>query len=306
MVEVVVSPDEAAIAGTAGRQRGRITTAQLAQAGLGPGGASKRAKKGKLHRKHRAVYSLGHDAAAPWAAQTAARLAAGDDAVIGYRSGLEVWGALPPQPGRRVDVIVPTPRSNRDGITVHRTRRLERRDVTRRHDLAVTTPERTLLDAAEQLDLRELEHALNELLAKGLTTAKRIAELLDRSPGRRGARTLRAFLDPDDGFTRNDAERLLRKLMPSTGLRRVRYNARIGPYYVDAHIPSHHLAIEVDGFHPHHTPGNFAADLERQNDLKINYGTELIRFAYRTLRDHPQKVVADIARATPSPGTSRA
>ena len=252
------------------------------------------------------MYAVGHDAKAPWAAHTAAFLAAGDDAVIGYRSALEVWGALPPRPSGPVDVIVTTARANRDGINVHRTRRLDPRDVTRRYDLPVTRPERALLDSAEQVDHRELEVALNELLAKGLTTTARIAELLDRSPGRKGARRLRALINPDDGYTRNRAERLLKKLMPHTGLTRVKYNARVGPYKVDAYIPTHGVAIEIDGFHPHNTPANFAADLERQNDLKVNYGIDVLRFAYRTIRDHPQKVVAEIARATPSPGTTRA
>jgi very-short-patch-repair endonuclease len=93
--------------------------------------------------------------------------------------------------------------------------------------------------------------------------------------------------------------------MPHTGLKGVRYNAAIGRYKVDAHIPGHNLAIEIDGFSPHYTPATFAADRERENDLKINHRTELLHFAYRTLRDAPERVVADIARAT-SPGTTRA
>ena len=299
-------PDDTLIAAHARRQRGRVTLDQLRAAGLGKRGASERAKEGRLHRQHRAVYAVGHDAKAAWADHHAAHLAAGEDSVLGYRSGLEIWGALPPKPGRAVDVVVTSPRRNREGITVHRTRRLPPEDVTRRHNLPVTSPERALLDAAEQVDPRELEHALNELLAKGLTTAQRIAAHLERSPGRRGARTLKALLNPDDGYTRNMAERLLRQLMPHTGLKGVRYNAAVGPYKLDAHIPSHGIGIEIDGFTPHNTPRNFAAGLERQNDLKLTYGIELLRFAYRTLRDHPERVVADIARATPSPGTTRA
>jgi very-short-patch-repair endonuclease len=306
VVEVSHAPDHAAVAEHARRQRGRVTLSQLQQAGRGRGAIRHDVQKGRLYRKHRRVYAVGHDAKAPWADHHAAFLAAGDDSVLGYRSGLEIWGALPPKPNRPVDVIAPTPRRHRAGITVHRTRRLPSEDVTRRHNLPVTTPERALLDAAEQLDHRELEHAFDELLAMGLTTTQRIAALLERSPGRKGARTLRALLSPDDGYTRNNAERLLRRLMPHTGLKGVRYNAPAGPYKLDAYIPSHGVGIEIDGFSPHHTPKHFAADLERQNDLKINYGIELLRFAYRTLRDHPEKVVADMARATPSPGTTRA
>ena len=300
-------PDDNAIAAHARRQRGRVTLGQLRDAGLGKSGASKRARKGRLHAEHRGVYAVGHDADARWAAEHAALLAEGDDSFISFRSGLEVWGALPPQPGRPVDVVARTPRAHRDGITVHRTRRIDPRDVTRRYNLSVAKPERALLDAAEQLDDRELEIAINELLAKALTTPQRICELLARSPGRKGAKRLKAFLNPDDGYTRNKAERLLRtNVMPHTGLKRVVYNAKVGPYRLDAYAPSHGLGIEIDGYNPHNTPTNFAADLDRQNDLKTNYGVDLLRFAYRTIRDRPEKAVADIARATPSPGTTRA
>src|SRR3954471_23509612 len=98
-------PDDAAIAAHARRHHGRVTLAQLRAAGLGKSGASRRAQKGQLHRKHRTVYAVGHDADARWAAEDAALLAAGDDAVIGWRSALEVWGALPQLPNRDVDVI---------------------------------------------------------------------------------------------------------------------------------------------------------------------------------------------------------
>jgi very-short-patch-repair endonuclease len=64
--------------------------------------------------------------------------------------------------------------------------------------------------------------------------------------------------------------------------------------------------VEVDGYNPHYTPAAFDADRRRQNDLKTTYGVDVLRFAYRTLRDNPARAIAEIARATPSPGTTRA
>jgi hypothetical protein len=145
-------PDDVAVARLAKRQRGRVTTKQLRRAGLGDTGMSRRAEDGKLHREHQGVYAVGHEAKPRWADEASALLAGGDEATIAYRSCLEVWGVLPPRPGRRVDIVVTTPRANRPGITVHRTRRLDPRDVTRRWDMRVTTIERALLDAAEQID----------------------------------------------------------------------------------------------------------------------------------------------------------
>ena len=123
VVEVSHAPDHAAVAEHARRQRGRVTLSQLQQAGRGRGAIRHDVQKGRLYRKHRRVYAVGHDAKAPWADHHAAFLAAGDDSVLGYRSGLEIWGALPPKPNRPVDVIAPTPRRHRAGMTVHRSLR---------------------------------------------------------------------------------------------------------------------------------------------------------------------------------------
>ncbi len=312
MVEVVAPRarvDEAAIARSASAQGGNVTVAQLRDAGLGPGGASARAREGRLHRKHRGVYVVGHEAKPRWADQSAATLAAGDGAVVCSRSGLELWGALAPRPGRPVDVLYTSPRANRPGITVHRTRRLDPRDVTRRFDLPVTTPERSLLDAAEQVDLRELEVALNRLLADGLTSPAAIYDApraLARAPRGKTVEAppgARRRLHPQQrGATAAHAR------CSGPICRAPVYNARIGPYQVDAWFRGHGIAIEIDGYGPHGTPAAFDGDRERENDLKLRYGVTLIRFSYRTLRDRPGHVVAETATAvaTSSRGTTRA
>src|SRR3954454_14926857 len=84
--------DDHAIARTAGMQRGRVTAAQLREAGLGATGASRRAKKRRLLRVHRGVYAVGHAAKPRWADEASAVLAAGEGAFLGHRSALELWG----------------------------------------------------------------------------------------------------------------------------------------------------------------------------------------------------------------------
>jgi very-short-patch-repair endonuclease len=301
----VVEVAHVQVAATARRQRGRITVAQLREAGRGRGAVAHDTATGRLVREHRSVYAVGHDAPARFAAEAAALLAAGTAAVISHLSAAHVWGMLKPPGPKVVDVTVPTPRRSRDGIRLHRTRNPDPRDRTRRYDLAITTPARTLLDLAEQVDFRTLEHAFNEALAQQLTTASDVHALLDRSPGRRGAAPLRRLLRPNDGFTRNKAERAMRALNQQAGLPRARYNRKLGPYELDTFYPDHNLDVEIDGHGPHGTPRARERDLRRDADLKANYGIDVIRIPWPMLRDEPAAVAVLIARAT-SPGTTRA
>ena len=80
-----------AVARVAGRQRGLITRAQLAEAGLGRGAIAHRVAEGRLHRVHRGVYLVGHRVPAPLARETAALLAIGVGAVLSHRSAAKLW-----------------------------------------------------------------------------------------------------------------------------------------------------------------------------------------------------------------------
>jgi very-short-patch-repair endonuclease len=62
-------------------QHGVVTTSQLAEVGLETSAISKRARRGRLHRIHRGVYSVGHEGLSEEALWMAAVLACGPDAV---------------------------------------------------------------------------------------------------------------------------------------------------------------------------------------------------------------------------------
>ena len=109
-------------------------------------------------RWHRGVFLVG-PLEAPLSRARAAVLAVGEGAVLSHLAAAALWEFLAPRPGA-IDVTLPNRSArNRSGIHVHRVRDLHPADVTRRRDLPVTGPARTLLDLATRLTPRELARA---------------------------------------------------------------------------------------------------------------------------------------------------
>lgn len=75
--------------------------------------------------------------------------------------------------------------------------------------------------------MRELERAFHEAEVREVTDRVSLPMLLERYPGRRGAKNLRALLEAQGptGITRNDFEEAFVVLVDQFGLRRPRMNA---------------------------------------------------------------------------------
>lgn len=113
-------------------------------------------------------------------------LTAGPEAVLGHRSAAAPWGIRRTAPDR-IGITVPGPTRSSSRIRRHVTR-LPEDERTERWDIPVTTAARTVWDLAatsppEQMesDLRQLEYLRPHDLVS-------LVDLLDRYPGRRGAR----------------------------------------------------------------------------------------------------------------------
>jgi very-short-patch-repair endonuclease len=276
------------IARLAGAQRGTITRAQLLELGLDRGAIERRANDGTLHRVHRGVYLVGHEALAPMAREIAALLAfGGERAVISHSSAAGVWGFAAPLPaGADVHVtLIGSKRRSRAGVCLHRIASIDRRDLRRVDGVPLTAPARTLLDLAA-IKHHGLEHAFIEAHAKGLVRANDVEAALHRAGPRHGARALRALIsDNASGFTRSRAERLL-----------PRFNLPFGKYVVDACWPEQRLVVEVDGYGPHGHRAAFERD--RRKDMALTAaGYTVIRVTWRQLNEEPLAVVAVIATA---------
>ena len=168
----------------------------------------------------------------------------------------------------------------------HLTDRLE---ATRRHDLPVTTPIRTLRDLAATRPLAEVERACSEALVLRLTSADALAS--QHGPG---AAVLARISGAGIAPTRSELERRFLKAILTAGLPRPEADHRIGRYRVDFAWPEHLLVVETDGarFHDHHA--RVRADHARDAELQRR-GYAVLRFAWQEVTGEPAVVAARIA-----------
>jgi len=95
---------------------------QLQGCGLSAKAILVRERRGQLHRVHRGVYAVGHEAWTLHGHFMAAVLAGGEGAVLSHFAAAALWGFLRWQPGA-ADVIVPGDRGRtQKRLHVHRAR----------------------------------------------------------------------------------------------------------------------------------------------------------------------------------------
>lgn len=286
------------IAAIAAEQHGVVSCAQLLEAGVGRGAIHTRIRRGQLLPLYRGVYAVGHTALAPAARDLAALLACGAGGVISHRSATVRWRMLPPNEARPIDVTQPRGAGrSRPGITVHRTRCLTQPEVRVLDGIPVTSPYRTLVDAAEDLQPRELESAYGEALVRRLVTEQGVRRTLRASAGRRGVGPLARLLDQQSGpsLTRSEAEERLLALVREAGFPPPRVNVMVRGHLLDFFWPDEGVVAEVDGYRYHSSRRAFERDHARDADLD-EADLRVIRVTWRQLVDTPYAVVARLAR----------
>ena len=232
----------------AGAQRGRISWAQLAQAGFTRRMIRTAVANGRLHHLRPGVYAVGHRGEPELGRETVSLLAVGPPAVLVGITALELYKAIPADSRHPVHIALGDGRTarSRPGIKVHRYSRLLPSQIRIREGLPVTSAERALLDAAPLLTPRQLERAFDEAIATRATSRTKVLNLLSVTSGRAGqasprgpcrsapppqphaiaARGTRAGADPrrrpPDSGDPVPAARLQRRLLLAGGRRRVR------------------------------------------------------------------------------------
>ncbi len=187
-------------------------------------------------------------------------------------------------PGRRVSLA---------GLRGHRSAAIFTDDVTMHQRIAVTTPERTVVDLSGRLGRDALGRIIDEGLRRRLVRLDRLGRCVARlagSPGRRTA-TIHGLLrerldgyDPGDSDLETRALRLLvsRGLPPPVQQHRVRVQGR--RMRIDLAYPDVRLAIELDGWDHHRSRTAFDDDRARAN-LLVSDGWSLVRFTSRSSDD---------------------
>ncbi len=282
-------------------QYGVVSFGQLRALGLTKAGVSRRVEAGLLHPLHRGVYGVGIPAVSIRARYLGAVLALGPGAVLSHRAAAHLWGLRPNSSGW-IHVTVPRHCDGPRGVEVHRTRVLERRDVTVEEGIPVTSVARTLLDLSAVVRPPDLEVAVDRAERSGIFDLTAITDVLDRANGRRGARALRRVLAAYAASTqKSELERRFAQLLESaTDIPRPALNALIdgetGTHEVDAHWPDAGLAIQLDGFEFHRTRRDRERDAASDADLELA-GRRVMRLTWDDVTVHAERTLRRVRLA---------
>lgn len=285
------------MAHVAERQRARINCAQLQLVGVTAKMIRHDLRIGALHRRYQGVYVVGPDIPVALGEETAALLAVGDPTALCLDTAAVIW-ELPIAVPRVVHLLVPADRAprSRPGIQVHRTLRFDPPDLTFRHGLPVTTPERALLDLAIAHDSWTVERCFDEALHRRLISPTKVRELADRHPRHPGAKLLLALADlrRAKGVTKSDLEIRTVHLLRAANVTDPHRNHPIEVYTLDLYWPHARYGLELDSWQWHAGPRAFKRDRRKSARMK-DLGIELDRITDEMLKD-PLPLIARIVR----------
>jgi very-short-patch-repair endonuclease len=230
----------------------------------------------------------------------AAVLACEPEAVLSHRSAAALWG-LREDHRPSIDVIAPNRRGRVPaGISAHRDGTLIAADRTSLHGIPCTNVQRTLLDLAAVLPVRELRKALSEAEVLRLLNHEAVRLLIKRSRGRRGVARLRMLLDdihPETKQTRSEMERLFLRMCDRAGLPRPEVNValdiggrQLRPDFLwrDAG-----LIVEADSRRYHDTDSAFQSDRRREQRLQLA-GWRVSRCTWEQIEREPHALAETI------------
>jgi predicted transcriptional regulator of viral defense system len=173
--------------GLASTQQGYFTAAQARECGFDTNLIAYHKKQGRFIQVLRRVYRLRDYPSSNRGEVVAAWLSVGKDvAVVSHESALDLLDLSDVIPNR---IHLTVPRSKRyvsasPGVSIHTTRELSPADVIAQEGIRLTSPERTIVDAAEWgTGPEQIEMAIQEALSRRITTKRRLREAASkRSP----------------------------------------------------------------------------------------------------------------------------
>ena len=207
-------------------------------------------------------------------------------AAVSHRSAASLWGLLDWAPAP-VDVVVERTggRRQRNGIRVHRPRRLLDSEVTLRHGIPVTTAARTLSDLGTATRQRSPGAIVDRELRRAIRQASVLGLPLDED-------------EPLDR-TRSDLETAFLRLCRRHGFPDPEVNVRVGPFLVDFLWRDPRLVVETDAYRYHRGRAAFRDDHRR--DLKLRrLGYDVLRVSEEQVDGEPSAVAEEIRRAVGS------
>ncbi len=275
----------------AGRQAGRLSTAQFEALGVESVVIARWVDSGYLHIVHPRVYAVGHRAPSVEADLWAAVLYAGPGAMLSHATALWWHGLIDKQPW---PLQVSTPRRCRSlrGVKVYGRRNCDR---VLHKGLPTTRIEQALLDFAATASRERVRYALANAdyhKVLDITALKVIA-----GNGRAGSTKLREALkrhEPKLARTRSPLERLFLPLCEKFGVPLPDdVNVLIEGVLVDAVWWRQKLVVELDGRDNHSSWGQIQRD--RSNEMRLRAGGfDVLRYGTLQLEEQPALVAGDV------------
>jgi very-short-patch-repair endonuclease len=278
-------------------QHGVIALFQLLALGYTRRAVEHRVATGRLHPVYRGVYAVGRPGVGRRGRWMAAVLACRLEFALSHESAAALWGIRRDQ-GNPIHVIGQRTQDHRQpGIVVHRSQTLREDDRTRRDNIPVTTPVRTLVDLGTCLPAYELEAAINEADKLDLIDPSGLRTALKDRKGQRGVRPLREILDCGEFvMTDSELERRFLRLVQQARLEPPLTQQWVNGFRVDFHWPSLGLVVETDGLRYHRTPSEQAKDRLR-DQAHTAAGLSSLRFTHWQVRHEPAHVVRTLRAA---------
>jgi very-short-patch-repair endonuclease len=201
----------------------------------------------------------------------------------------------PDAPVRTIEVAAATRLAGRRGYTFSR-RHIPVELIVERAGLRYTAPALTAIDLATF----ECSDAIDVALRTRAATLEGMYQALRLTPNRVGNQQRLKLLIDSRNEPWSAAERLAHRVLRAAGLAGWKTNFPVflegRVYYIDIAFPHLKVAIEIDGRLHEEDEDLFESDRWRQNALIMN-GWLVLRFTWLMLLEHPEVVVAAIARA---------
>lgn len=280
-----------------------IAHRQLRELAVGQDAIEYRVHIGRLHPLFTGVYAVGTPTPPQRGLFMGAVLSCGEGALLSYTSAgahrnlMKLgWG----------DVHVTVLRghcADRDGIRVHRVRRLHPDDCDVLDGIPVTSLARTLLDLAEVVPRRKLVYALEQAERLRVLDMSALDACMTRNRGRRGLKALTAAIkevEPEAEHTRSKMERLFIDFCRRYELKIPAMNVSVEGFAVDGLWADAKLVLELDSWTYHRSRRSFEEDRRRDAVLKLS-GYGVLRVTYRWLIEEPDDLARTIRSLSASP-----
>jgi hypothetical protein len=292
---------DAALAALAARQHGLVRSRQLRALGLDASAVRKRVKAGRLHLKHRGVYSVGHAVLSREGEWLAAVFGAGDGAALSHLSAAELWQVRRYR-ASLIAVVAPA-RRRLAGVHVHTYRHLDPRDVTTYRGIPVTTIPRLLVDLSDVLIAHELTNVIHEAAFRSRFSLAATRDAMARANGRHNLDVLQHAIDMHLNGSAGLKSRPERAVLAMVqDLPKPLVNADLDGFEVDFHWPARKLAVEVDG--PGHARPRTTRDDARRDRTLAAAGYTTLRFTDEDIAHRPAEV-ARVIRGHLKEGANR-